>query len=84
MTVEGLVVRAATERDGDLLNSFTRSTGSPHEAEVETFVRKGLLEWALAPGASVDDPRALLLLDQADTDTLVAVAAHERLTELLR
>lgn len=31
----------------------------------------------------MDDPRVLLLLDEANPDHLVAVAAHERLTELL-
>jgi hypothetical protein len=67
-----------------LLNTFACSTGPPYEAEVEAFVQKDLLAWMLAPGAAVDDPRALLLFDEADPAHLVAVAAHERLTELQR
>ena len=83
MSPQILVVRPAGEGDEGLLSSFTCSTGPPHEAEVEAFVRKDLLAWVLAPGAEVDDPRALLLLDETTSESLVAVAAHERLTELL-
>lgn len=83
MSPQGLLVRPADERDASLLDSFRCSSGPPSEAEVEAFVRKDLLAWALAPGARVDDPRALLILDEADPGHLVAVAAHERLTELL-
>jgi hypothetical protein len=78
-----LVVRPARAEDEELLSTFKCSSGPPCEAEVETFVRNDLLEWALAPGAALDDPRALLLLDRANPGNLVAVAAHERLTELL-
>jgi hypothetical protein len=83
MTITGLLVRPADEADAELLSTFACSSGPTYESEVEEFVRKGLLEWALAPGAAVDDPRALLLLDELDTNTLVAVAAHEQLTELV-
>lgn len=82
MTPTALVVRIADEHDQDLLRGFTCSTGSVHETEVESFIQKGLLAWAAAPGAEVDDPRVLLLLNEANPDHLVAVAAHERLTEL--
>lgn len=76
-------MRTAEKQDQDLLQGFTCSTGSAHETEVEAFIRNDLLAWATAPGAAVDDPRVLLLLDEANPDHLVAVAAHERLTELL-
>lgn len=82
MSVRGVLVRPAGESDERLLDAFACSAGPPCEAEVEAFVRKDLLAWVLAPGAAADDPRALLPLDEADPAHLVAVAAHERLTEL--
>jgi hypothetical protein len=82
VTGDVLVVRTATPHDEALLGQFSCSGGPSYETEVEQFVRKDLLSWGLDAAAAEDDPRVLLLLDPAASDQLVAVAAHERLTEL--
>lgn len=44
---------------------------------MQGYVQRGLLTWALEPLAAVNDPRLLLVFDEASGD-LVGVAAHER------
>lgn len=77
------LVRIAEPDDETVLAAFRCSTGLRYEDEVEDFVTRHLLDWALAAGAARDDPRALLLVDEGPPERLVAVAAHERLTTLV-
>lgn len=77
-----LVVRLAVPEDGALLAAFRCSDGPYPEQETEDHVRGRLAQWAFAPGAQVDEPRVLLLHERDRPGRLVAVAAHERLTEL--
>jgi hypothetical protein len=76
-------VRSVSQEDTDLLSKFRCSTGAAYEDDVDEFIRNRLLYWTFAPGAALDDPRSLLLTDEADPSRLVAVVAHERLTDLL-
>lgn len=72
-------VRVATEADRALIARFRCADPAvAWQVEVETYVRTRLLDWALAPGAVADEPRALFVLHRR-TRTLLAVAAHERL-----
>jgi hypothetical protein len=45
--------------------------------EVEAFVQRDVLKWALEPLAAAADPRLLLVFDRGSHE-LVGVAAHER------
>jgi hypothetical protein len=73
-------VRAARKKDRSLLEGFTCADPAvPWEAEVESFIRYKVIEWAFEPLARDQDPRLLLVFDRR-TKELVAVAAHERRT----
>jgi hypothetical protein len=70
--------RAATKRDRALLAKFVCADARHRwSVEVEQFIRDQVLDWALAEGAAEDDPRLLLVLDRR-ADSLIGVAAHER------
>lgn len=77
-----IVVRAATKEDAELLASFQCSQGPPWEEEAQRFIQ-GLPAWLFELSAADLDPRALLLLNPDDASNLVAVAAHERISEIL-
>jgi hypothetical protein len=49
----------------------------PWQVEVEAFVQRDVLKWALEPLAAAADPRLLLVFDRGSHE-LVGVAAHER------
>jgi hypothetical protein len=71
-------VRVAGESDRAQLAGFACADGKLHwSVEVERVIRTKLLDWALAPGASEDDPR-ILLVSTRRSNELVGLAAHER------
>jgi hypothetical protein len=49
----------------------------PWQVEVEVFIQRDVLRWALDPRAAEADPRLLLVFDRRSKE-LVGVAAHER------
>lgn len=49
----------------------------PWQAEVESFIRSQLFDWAFDPLAQSQDPRLLLLRDRNSRE-LIGVAAHEK------
>jgi hypothetical protein len=76
------VVRSArkTRKDRALLESFAcADTTVTWQAEVESFIRTHLFDWAFDPLAAAQDPRLLLVLVRS-TGELIGVAAHERVT----
>lgn len=72
-------VRAARPSDRTVLASFRCAvpTVAAWQLEVEDYIQRSVLDWALAPLAAVDDPRLLLVFGPTTSD-LVGVAAHER------
>lgn len=78
MTPPDWLIRAGRAADRSLLSSFCCADAAhPWQTEVEQFIQKQLLdEWALAPGATDDDPR--LLLGFTGQGELFGVAAHEK------
>lgn len=73
-------IRVATKKDRALLEGFECADSAVDwSVEVERFIRHASLDWALAPGASDDDPRLLLMLRKA-SKSLLGVVAHERTT----
>jgi hypothetical protein len=77
MTATGWRVRLGHPGDRQLLASFVCADSTVMwQAEVERFVRSGLVNWAFDPHAVGGDPRLLLAFTEAGD--LFGVAAHER------
>jgi len=71
-------VRPAARRDQKVLAAFRCADPAVSwQVEVEVFIQRDVLEWALDPLAAESDPRLLLVLDRRSKE-LVGVAAHER------
>jgi len=71
-------VRPAAKRDQKVLAAFRCADPTvPWQVEVEVFIQRDVLQWALDPLAAEADPRLLLVFDRRSNE-LVAVAAHER------
>jgi hypothetical protein len=71
-------VRPAAKRDQKILAAFRCANPAvPWQVEVEVFIQRDALKWALDPFATEADPRLLLVFDRRSSE-LVGVAAHER------
>lgn len=82
MTARGWLVRLArnTKKDRALLTAFSCADAEIlWQAEVESYVRASLIDWAFEPLAKKNDPRVLLVFERK-TSRLVGLAAHERTT----
>ena len=68
-------VRPAVQRDQKVLAAFRcADVAVPWQVEVEAFIQRDALKWALDPFAADSDPRLLLVFDHRSTE-LVGVAA---------
>ena len=71
-------VRPAAPRDQKLLAAFRCADPTvPWQVEVEVFIQRDVLKWALDPFAAESDPRLLLVFDRRSNE-LVGMGAHER------
>jgi hypothetical protein len=73
-------VRPAAQRDQKVLAAFRCADPAVSwQVEVEVFIQRDVLKWALDPLAADADPRLLLVFDRRSSE-LAGMAAHERQT----
>jgi hypothetical protein len=72
-------VRPAAQRDQKVLAAFRCANPAvPWQVEVEVFIQRDVLKWALDPFAAESDPRLLLVFDRRSNE-LVGMGARRRL-----